>query len=140
MIGLLILTLKMDIDPTFLNAIMQVESSGNPKAFNSGSGARGLFQTTPVAWKDLVAHYPSYYGKLNYEKDIFNPEVSRRAGNDYFNILKGYLTHYKLPVNYDTLMAAYNFGIGNLREKGMGGLPKETVDYIRKVKLLLKEK
>jgi soluble lytic murein transglycosylase-like protein len=134
----LILEVDMDIGNDLLEAIIQIESSGNPLAFNQKSGARGLMQTTPIAWKDLVTHYPETYKKLKYEQDIFKPDVSKRAGKDYLNVIRNYLKTYKIPETLDNVLGAYNFGIGNLRKYGVNNAPQETKDYISKIKLLLK--
>jgi len=127
----------MDIDAGLLNALIQVESSGNPRAFNPNSQARGLTQITPVAWEDLTMHHPDVYGNLNYEQDIFKPEVAKRAGTDYLNVLQKYLRAYKIPVTMENVLAAYNWGVGNLKKQGMEKAPKETRDYIQKIKALM---
>lgn len=129
----LIHTVNMDnIDPILLDALIQTESSGNPNAFNKKTGARGLTQITPIAWKDLVAHYPQY-SKLNYEKDIFNPDVAKKAAVDYIKILKGYLRTYKIPDTTENILGSYNWGVGNVKNNGLEKAPKETRDYIVKI-------
>lgn len=130
----------MDIDANLLNALIQTESSGNPLAHNKRTQARGLTQITPIAWQDLVNHYPRVYKNLNYEQDIFKPEVAKRAGADYLNVLVKYLKANQLPVTPDNLLASYNWGIGNLKKMGLGKAPKETRDYIQKIKKLMMEK
>ena len=129
-----------NIDPALLEALIQVESSGNPNAFNKGSGARGLTQITPIAWKDLVARHPQVYGKLKYERDVFKPEIARQAGLDYLNIIQGYLKHYKMPMTTENLLGSYNWGVGNVRDSGLGKAPKETRDYIKKINAILGSK
>ena len=126
-----------DLDREFFNALVDIESSGNPKAFDEASGARGLTQITPIAWDDLAAHHPEKYSKLNYEKDMFKPEIAMEAGKDYLNILKKYLIHYQMPVTMENLVASYNWGIGNLRKKGLENAPDETKNYIEKMRLAL---
>ena len=127
----------MDINQDFLNALIEVESSNNPKAFNPSSGARGLTQITPVAWQDLVAHYPDKYSQMNYEKDMFKPEVAKQAGNDYLNILMGYLRSKRMPITPENLAAGYNWGINNLAKFGLHNAPPETKNYIAKIRKLL---
>jgi soluble lytic murein transglycosylase-like protein len=118
-----------------LSALIQIESSGNPNAFNKATGARGLTQVTPIAWKDLQNHNPKTYGKLNYEKDIFKPEIAKQAANDYIKIITGYLKHYNLPTTTQNILWAYNAGIGNVRKNVM---PEETRNYIKNITSLLK--
>lgn len=132
-------SVKMDISPQLLEALIQTESSGDPSAFNKGSGARGLTQITPIAWQDLLAHYPKKYSKLNYQTDIFKPEVARMAGTDYLGIINNYLRAYKLQQSLENLLGAYNWGIGNVRKLGIEKAPPETINYITKIKGLLKQ-
>ena len=55
--------------PVNYDAIAQIESSGNPKAFNKKSKARGLLQITPIALADWNQMNP----KQTYsEKDLFD--------------------------------------------------------------------
>jgi soluble lytic murein transglycosylase-like protein len=122
-----------DIDVSLLEAIIMTESSGDPNAYNPKSGARGLTQITPIAWKDLVNHFPSKYRDLDYKTDIFRPDVSRRAGADYLAIIKKYLKNSDMPITTDNILSAYNWGIGNLKKYGLGNAPKETLKYIQKV-------
>jgi soluble lytic murein transglycosylase-like protein len=127
-----------DVD-SFLPALIQTESSGDPGAVNEATGARGLAQITPIAWKDLVQWHPEKYGGLDYERDIFNPEVATEAARDYLAIIMRYLDNANLPVNLDNVLASYNWGIGNLKEKGLNKAPKETREYIAKIRALLEQ-
>ncbi|MCX5657378.1 MAG: lytic transglycosylase domain-containing protein [Candidatus Omnitrophica bacterium] len=122
--------------PVLLPALISAESLNNPLAVSS-SGARGLTQIKPVAWNDLVRVYPEIYGNLVYERDIFKPTIARQAGADYLRIVLGYLQFYGMSAIVDNILAAYNGGIGNLRDHGLENASEETVDYIRKIKRLL---
>jgi soluble lytic murein transglycosylase-like protein len=126
-----------NIDHELLSALMEVESSNNPKAFNKATGARGLTQITPVAWQDLIDHHPEKYGKMNYQRDIFKPEVAMQAGQDYLNIIKGYLKHYNIPSTMENILGSYNWGIGNVKKHGLAMAPAETKAYIQKIRHLL---
>lgn len=44
---------KYNVDPQLIAALVQVESSGNPKAYNSSTGATGLGQQIPATAKAL---------------------------------------------------------------------------------------
>ena len=125
------------IDHELMEALIEVESSHNPRAFNPISNARGLTQITPIAWNDLTAHFPDRYGKLNYERAMFKPDIARQAGYDYLNIIRSYLRNSKMPQTLDNILAAYNFGIGNLKKFGLEGIPAETKNFITKIKTLL---
>ncbi len=130
----------VEIDQKLLAALIKVESSNNPKAYCRSSGARGLTQITPAAWKDLVKHYPHKYRKLTYWRDIYNPDVAKQAGKDYLILLKHYLKANKMPVTLDNLLAAYNWGIHKLHRFGLQRAPHQTRKYISKIKSLLQAK
>jgi hypothetical protein len=63
--------------------------------------------------------------------------VNTKVAKWYFGKLEGYLKHYNIPVTDEHLLAAYNWGIGNLRKWYEAGadpskLPSETRGYIEK--------
>ena len=131
------INLELRIDEKLMDVLVRVESSNNPLSHQKRTGARGLAQITPRAWKDLTRHFPAKYANLNYRKHIFLPEVGREAGKDYLLILKQYLKLQGIPVTLDNLMAAYNWGIRNLSKYGLAGAPLETKAYINKIKIIL---
>lgn len=126
----------LKITPPLLNAVIFTESSNNPRAHNRFSGARGLTQITPVAWKELRRHYGYRYKKLKFYRDIFNPEVARQAGEDYLYILQGHLKASGIPVTIDNVLAAYVWGEGNLKKYGLKNAPRVVKRYIAKIKKL----
>jgi len=125
------------IDDRLLDAIIQIESSNNPKAHNRFTGARGLTQITPIAWRDLRRHHADKYNKLNYLRDIFKPAVAREAGKDYLQILATYLKAKGMPITYHNLLTAYVWGPDNLYKLGIKKLPKNGRNYVAKVMGLL---
>ena len=127
----------VEIDQRLMAALIRVESSNNPKAYCRRTGARGLTQITPAAWRDLVTYYPHKYRHLNYRRDIYNPEVAMNAGRDYLVLLKHYLRAKKIPVTLETLLAAYNWGINNLGRFGLHRAPRQTRRYIAKIRSIL---
>ena len=44
------------VTPELLEALIQVESSNNPRAYNHYTKARGLTQITPIAWRERPPH------------------------------------------------------------------------------------
>lgn len=101
-----------------LSAVMQAESSGNPDA-QSKAGALGLFQFMPETAKA-------------YGIDPLNPEQAAiGAARMYGDLNKKY------KGDIDSMLAAYNWGSGNLAKNGMENAPKETRDYIAKIKASL---
>lgn len=127
----------VEIDQRLLAALILVESSNNPNAHCRKTGARGLTQITPAAWKDLVDNYPHKYRKLSYRRDIYKPHIATEAGRDYLNLLKRYLKAKRIPVTLDNLLAAYNWGINNLGRFGLHRAPRQTRRYIAKIKSIL---
>jgi soluble lytic murein transglycosylase-like protein len=110
---------------SLINAVIQVESGGDPNAVSS-KGARGLMQLMPATARDPGFGIPP-------AKDDSNAE-NLRVGTAYLNAL---LQRYN--GNLDYALAAYNWGPGNTdRWISQGAdpakLPKETRDYIPKVK------
>jgi len=126
------------------DAIEQIESSGNPRAYNRNSWAIGLRQITPIVLKEWNQLHPNE--QYNSE-DLFNPEINRKIGNWYLEErIPYYLKYYGLEDNIENRLASYNWGIGNVkkiggvREKNMDKLPKETRNYIKKYRQLTSEK
>ena len=112
-------------DP-LIQKIIMAESSGDPKAVNKRTGAKGLMQIM-----DDTAKEPGFGVKPL--KDPFDPVENVRFGTDYFNAM---LNRY----DNDTIsaLAAFYWGPGNVdkwRKKGSNfdKLPKETQNYINKI-------
>jgi len=112
-------------DP-LIQKIIMAESSGDPKAVNKRTGAKGLMQIM-----DNTAKKPGF--GVDPLEDPFDPVENVRFGTQYFNAM---LDRY----DNDTVsaLAAYNWGPGNVdkwRKKGsnFNKLPKETQNYINKI-------
>ncbi len=124
------------VTPELLEAIIQVESSNNPRAYNQYTQARGLTQITPIAWRELRKHYRSKYANLSFWDDMCKAQVAREAGTDYLYILQKLLKAKGVPVNLDNLLAAYVWGPHNLAKKGLHNAPRVVKRYVSKVKRL----
>lgn len=122
-------------DVVDLNIIVQIESSGNPLAYNRHSGATGLYQITPIAWKDVQNHFPelSKYPFIC----AYKPQVARLFAERLITINKGYLRHYGLDLSLANQLACYNQGIGLTRKRV---LSKESKNYIKKYLKLTRAK
>jgi len=97
-----------------LRSIATNESAGNPLA-KSGAGAQGLNQLMPATAADLGL-------KGN---DVWDPAKNTEAASRYMKqLLK------QTGGDVDKALAAYNWGIGNVKKYGMKNMPKETRDYI----------
>ncbi|MFH1191087.1 MAG: lytic transglycosylase domain-containing protein [Candidatus Omnitrophota bacterium] len=126
----------IEVTPELLAALIQVESSNNPQAYNHHSKARGLTQITPIAWRELRKQYRFKYANLNFWDDMCNPQIAREAGKDYLYLLQKVLKVNRVPVTLDNLLAAYVWGPNNLAKKGMHNAPGVVKSYISKVKRL----
>lgn len=108
---------KYGVDVGLIKAVIKAESDFNPQAV-SHAGARGLMQLMPATARSLGV------------SDSFDPEQNVMAGTRF---IKDLLQRY--GGNVDSALAAYNWGPGNV-DKHPGYLPRETRDYLARVKQL----
>jgi len=140
-------------DEIDLSIVAQIESSGNPNAYNKRSGAIGLCQITKICLTEFNALYDKQnffcaertakteylnQKKINHEKynigDLYNPTINIEVADWYLNIrIPQLLKYYKKPVTLENILWAYNAGIGNVVKNRM---PLETKNYIKKYKKL----
>ena len=106
---------KYQLPSGLLNAVMKQESGGNVNAI-SPKGAKGAFQFMDATAKQ----YGVDPHDLNSSAD--------GAARMYSDLLKAH------NGDLDKALASYNYGQGNVAKHGMDKLPKETQDYIVKVK------
>ena len=102
------------VDPRLVEAVIAVESAGNPSAVSS-KGAQGLMQLMPATAAVLGVHDP------------FNPRQNIDGGIRH---LRGLLDSFgDLPL----ALAAYNAGAEPVRS--FRGIPpyQETQEYVRKI-------
>lgn len=106
---------KYDVDPAMAYAVMQTESSFNPKA-KSHVPAYGLMQIVPAsAGKDCAQSLKKPFSKptANY---LYEPENNIEMGVHYLHLLKK--RYYTKVENADSrdlcVIASYNTGAGNV--------------------------
>jgi soluble lytic murein transglycosylase-like protein len=108
-------SLRYDIDPALVRAIIMVESKYNPNAI-SVKGAKGLMQLMPVTAKYLGVD------------DVFNPEQNIHAGVRHFKFLLK-------QFDGDVILALAAYNAGSRPVKRYKDIPpfKETKRYLKKV-------
>ena len=104
------------VEEGLIRSVIRTESAFNPRAV-SPAGAQGLMQLMPGTARDLGVSNP------------FDPEQNVMAGTRY---LRQLLDRYQGDL--DRSLAAYNWGMGNVDRHGMERLPRETRDYLVRVK------
>ena len=111
---------EYDMDPNLIHAVMQAESAFHPYAV-SRAGAEGLMQLMPELSDEIGVN------------DAFDPRENIMGGARY---LKRLLDHY--DGNIDLALASYNAGPGNVER--YGGVPpfRETRNYVKTIKQILK--
>lgn len=114
-----------------MEAIKHIESRGNPLAYNKHSQARGLYQITPICLKEY-----NIYNNTDYSlNDLFNPNINKEIAKWYLTKrIPQLLRHYGIPINTLTVIASYNWGIGEIKRWYKSGanfdkLPRETRRY-----------
>lgn len=127
---------EYDVPPHLIAAVIKTESSFDPKA-ESRAGAKGLMQMMPVTFEWLTGE--EHLGEFLPQNKLFDPEINIRYGTYYLRYL------YDKFQNWDTTLAAYNGGEGNVASwlsnpeysEGNGSLTyipfSETRSYIKKV-------
>jgi hypothetical protein len=121
----------------FVEAIVQVESAGNPDCVGN-AGERGLMQIKSATWREITALL--YTEPIDFER-AFEPGLNREVGQAYLASLAEFLRVRQSAWQADmrTLLAAcYNAGPTRVRDAGFdpGRLPPSTQDYVRRVTAL----
>lgn len=135
LIFLILMSLNFSLLAVEINmgAISQIESSGNIYAYNTKSGAIGLFQITKICLDDYNQYH---YIKYSVEQ-LWNPRINKVIGKWYIKKrVPQLLKYYKKPVTVKNILVSYNVGIKYVVEDLP--LPIETQQYIEKYKKLTK--
>lgn len=116
-----------------MEIIREIESSGDPKAFNKGSGCRGLYQVSEACFSDFTVFHPWHDWEID---DLFKPEVNTFIARWYmFYRLPVILKARGIPLTVARLLASYNWGPGHVIKwvavgEKLADLPEETRNYI----------
>lgn len=115
-----------------MEAIKQIESGGNVKAYNVTSEAVGWFQITPICLLDFNVENKQHYRTL----DLFSPQVNSRVATWYMDErIPELLKARGIADSVENRLIGFNCGVGCVGKP----LPSETANYLRKYKSLARE-
>jgi hypothetical protein len=113
-----------------LSVIVQIESSGNPYAYNPRTKAHGLYQILKICLID----YNNYHAKKYTLKDLYNPAKARKVADWYLHHrIPEMLKFYGKERTIENILICYNAGIKYAVKRIK---PRETRNYIKKYKRL----
>ena len=120
-----------------LEIIKEIESGGDALAFNPITKCYGLYQISQMCLED----FNKMFGTVYTPQDLFNPQINEEISRWYFTRIEELLLYFEIPVSRSHLIAAYNWGIGNVvrwyREGALiESLPQETRNYIERYQML----
>ena len=118
----------------FLEAIVQVESAGNPECVGN-AGERGLMQIKAGTWREASSRV---FSKSLPFDEAFNPELNRRVGKAYLASLQEFLLAHRSEWKADMrslLAACYNGGPNRVLAAGFSleALPHSIQSYVDRV-------
>lgn len=115
-------SLRHNVDPDLVSAIITVESGYNINAVSS-KGARGLMQLMPATANEVAR------GEMANVSNLFDPEVNIKLGVKYLSNLM-----VKYDNNLELVLAAYHAGMGNVARFG-NKIPdfESTRNYVKNV-------
>lgn len=105
-------TLSGQAIPIHLDRIIQMESSGDPKAFKENEKARGLFQIRECVLQEFN-HYghPGLPNEVQ-PNDLFDAEINLVVASWYLSHrIPMMLLHYKRPITLENIIISWNAGI-----------------------------
>jgi soluble lytic murein transglycosylase-like protein len=94
-----------------LQKIAKIESSGNPNAYNAKEQAVGLYQLRPCVLKEYNSRHKVQYTL----HDLYTPAKAAVVADWYLHVrIPEMLRYYRHPVTVETVLQAYNQGIGHV--------------------------
>ena len=111
-----------------LSKIAQIESSGNPYAWNKKDDSRGLYQITPICLKE----YNNFHPRDDYNMDdLWDVSISTAIADWYINVrIPQMIKHYGKEDTIENRLIAYNAGISYIKSEKQ--IPPITKQYIIK--------
>ena len=111
-----------------MQRIRMIESSGNPRAHNLRTDARGLYQITPICLQEWNNFHPN---RQYTSEQLFSSRINSEIAHWYMNYrIPQMLRYYGKPDTIENRLICYNAGIAYV-VRNMN-LPRETRDYIKK--------
>ena len=127
-----IIVISVSAEPVInMEVIKQIESSGDSLAYNTRSGARGLYQIMPIC----LTEYNNYHRHKYNIDQLFDCNVNYIIADWYLNVrIPQMLNHYHKPLTKRNVLISYNAGVSYVRDGKTSDkkLPSQTVEYIRK--------
>lgn len=112
-----------------MDAVSRIESSGNAKAFNKTSKARGLFQITPIVLEDF--NKAVWNREDITEDELFDRDVNTMIATWYMKVrIPQLLKHFGEEASVRNVLVSWNAGIKYVVEGR--DLPDETSNFIQK--------
>lgn len=138
-ISILVLCFSLQAHASIIDMqkIAQIESSGNPEAYNARSGATGKYQITKICLEDYNIMTKSSLTMA----EMYDEVKCHKVADWYMSVrLPQLLRHYGLPVTVAYHLAGYNWGISHVRKWSgkIEDLPKETRGYYKLYSKLMK--
>ena len=98
------------------------------KAFAEIAG----YQLPRDAVEELKAYHPEIYAGLS-TSDWKKGDVIHKACRQYLSIIRGYMVFYRMPFTIESLTVAYDWGVGNLKDRGIEKAPARIKEIIAKI-------
>ncbi|MCX6340128.1 MAG: lytic transglycosylase domain-containing protein [Candidatus Aureabacteria bacterium] len=116
-----------------MKVIQSIESNGDPFAFNPQTKCYGLYQISEYC----LVEFNRAHGTRYMPNDLFNPRINEMIAVWYFARLQQLPDSYNIPISITTIIALYNWGIGNVVRWHRNGasfedLPEPTQLYIER--------
>jgi hypothetical protein len=109
-----------------MDAIAQIESSGNPQAYNPKDGAIGKYQITKI----VLTEYNNFHAQKFSRKDLYNEHINFEIASWFMRVrIPQMLVYYRLPLTTENKIIAWNAGIRNAIK---GRVPTVTKQYLKK--------